>query len=169
MGFRAPVRPVQLDESYGSVEHIQANLQPHTRRATLNTVAPFIPKKEKRTIGHANVPPLATPKSNCKMQTPMARTNVFQEPSRITKAQSFNPLLEIYAQRQISKRVLEPQSTNLYAGANPKPAVAINLQIAEQITSGLRSLSDRLLVFTSFACKCDFISLDHRSKLTRVQ
>lgn len=60
---------------------------------------------------------------------------------------------------------IKQNSTNLYS----KTAKSSDLNIREQLITSLKSIEDRFLVFTSFSCKCDFISLDHKSKIIRMQ
>ena len=91
---------------------------------------------------------------------------IFQNESANSRAT--NPLLSIY-NSEYSNPVSKVESTNLYF----KPGLKTSndpkqLKVGEQFKRSIKSIGEKLLIFTSFSCRCDFISLDHRSKLIRM-
>lgn len=81
-----------------------------------------------------------------------------------------NLFIESYQPAPLEGPNPKAHSTNLYHNPTNNTRAQKNFKnIAEQLKKNLKGISEKLLVFTSFSCRCDFISLDHRSKLTRVQ
>jgi len=162
-----------LEETYGSNEFFLLTPQHGSRRTTLNSFKQSyanLAKNERRTVHNTDIsnrrndvmPPYQNIQT--KVQTPQARTNVFRDPLKSSKTISGrNPLLEMYNQLPQNQHDNEMQSTNLYFNSSNREILSRHKHMAEQLKNGLKNLGDKFLVLTSYSCKCDFISLDHRS------
>lgn len=165
-----------LEDTYGSNEFFLLTPQNAPRRATLNSFKPSHLKNERRTVHNTdannrrNDAGPAHQYNQQKVQTPQSRTNVFRDPLRSSQTiHGRNPLLEMYNKLPSNQHTSEELSTNLYFNSSNREIVSKQQNMAEQLKNGLKNLGDKFLVLTSYSCKCDFISLDHRSELTRVQ